>query len=80
MRVRHDRVDRGGKVTLRHQSRLHHIGIGAVHKNRRVIMLVHGLDVRVLAEDGELLRHLILDLTRDYRPQASTMTRHMRHR
>ena len=60
--------------TLRHHARLHHIGMGAVHKNRRVIMLVHGLDVRVLAEDGELLRHLTFDPTRDYQPQASTMT------
>ena len=27
-RVRKDRVDRDGKLTLRHASRLHHIGIG----------------------------------------------------
>ena len=27
-RVRHDRVDKGGTVTLRYNSRLHHIGIG----------------------------------------------------
>ena len=27
-RIRHDRVDKAGSVTLRHDSRLHHIGIG----------------------------------------------------
>lgn len=27
-RIRHDRVDKAGSVTLRHNSRLHHIGIG----------------------------------------------------
>jgi hypothetical protein len=27
-RVRHDRIDRWGAVTLRHNSRLHHIGLG----------------------------------------------------
>ena len=27
-RIRHDRVDKTGSVTLRHNSRLHHIGVG----------------------------------------------------
>jgi hypothetical protein len=31
-------------------------------------MLVAGLDVRIIDEDGTLLRHLILDPTRDYQP------------
>jgi transposase InsO family protein len=68
-RVRHDRVDKTGALTLRHESRLHHIGMGARHRGRRVVMLVAGLDVRVLDEDGELLRHLVLDPTRDYQRQ-----------
>lgn len=70
VRVRRDRIDNNGKVTLRHRTRLHHIGVGHAHKGKRVILLVHGLDVRVLSEDGELLRHLTLDPTRDYQPQA----------
>ena len=70
VRVRRDRIDKNGKVTLRHRTRLHHIGIGHTHKGTRVIMLVDGLDVRVLSEDGELLRHLTLDPTRDYQPQG----------
>ena len=70
VRVRKDRIDKNGKVTLRHRTRLHHIGIGHTHKGTRVIMLVDGLDVRVLSEDGELLRHLTLDPTRDYQPQG----------
>src|SRR6266567_4898520 len=32
----------------------------------QVIMLIDGLDVRVISEDGEMLRHLTLDPTRDY--------------
>lgn len=68
-RVRKDRIDKNGKVTLRHRTRLHHIGIGHAHAGTRVIMLVHDLDVRVLSEDGELLRHLTLDPSRDYQPQ-----------
>jgi transposase InsO family protein len=70
VRVRRDRIDKNGKVTLRHRTRLHHIGVGHAHKGKRVIMLVAGLDVRVLSSDGELLRRLTLDPSRDYQPQA----------
>lgn len=70
VRVRRDRIDKGGKLTLRHRTRLHHIGIGHAHKGKRVIMLIDGLDVRVLSEDGELLRHLTLDPTRTYQPKG----------
>ncbi len=69
--MRRDRIDKGGKVTLRHGTKLHHIGVGHAHKGKRVILLVAGLDVRVVSEDGELLRHLTLDPSRDYQPQAS---------
>jgi transposase InsO family protein len=69
-RVRRDRVDKTGALTLRYDSRLHHIGMGARHRGRRVVMLVADRDVRVLDEDGELLRRLTLDPTRDYQPQG----------
>ena len=69
-RVRHDRVHAGGVVTLRHDSRLHHVGLGRRHAGERVLLLVHDLDVRVLAEDGELIRKLTLDPTRDYQRQG----------
>jgi transposase InsO family protein len=69
-KVRHDRIDSTGVVTLRHRSKLHHIGIGRTHKGKRVLLLVCGLDIRVIAEDGEILRRLTLDPTIDYQPQA----------
>ena len=69
-RVRHDRIDKTGSVTLRHNSQLHHIGIGRAHKHTPVTLLVADLDIRVIAtQTGELLRHLTLDPTRDYQPQ-----------
>lgn len=67
-RVRHDKVDNTGKVTLRYKSRLHHIGIGRAYKGQRIILLVAGRDVRILTEDGELLRQLKLDPNRSYQP------------
>lgn len=68
-RVRHDEVDSNGTVTLRHDSKLHHIGIGRSHKGRRVKLLVADRDIRVLdAQTGELIRRLSLDPSRDYQP------------
>ena len=68
-RVRHDRIDTTGKITLRHNSRLHHIGIGREHARTHVIVLVADLDIRIVnAATGELLRHLTLDPNRDYQP------------
>jgi transposase InsO family protein len=69
-RVRRDRLDRGGGVTLRHDSRLHHIKVGRRHAGTRVLMLVAGLHVRIVTEDGELLRELVLDPSRDYQPMG----------
>jgi|SRR5580658_6236591 transposase InsO family protein len=68
-RIRADRVDTDGKLTLRHNGKLHHIGIGRTHARTRVLMLVHDLDVRVInAATGELLRELTIDPDRDYQP------------
>ena len=67
-RVRHDRVDKTGRVTLRYLSRIHHIGLGAAYKHQRITLLVANKDIRVLADDGTLIRALTLDPTRDYQP------------
>jgi transposase InsO family protein len=71
-RVRKDRVDQTGRVTLRHRSRLHHICLGRAHKGRAVTILVADLDVRVVDEQGELIRQLTLDPTRNYQPLGTT--------
>jgi Integrase core domain len=68
-RVRTDRIDQTGCVTLRVNGRLHHIGIGRTHTGTHVLLLVQDLDIRVIdAATGELLRELTLDPTRDYQP------------
>jgi hypothetical protein len=70
-RVRHDRVDKTGVVTLRSNGRLHHIGIGRAHARTRVLILVQDLNIRVIdAATGELLRELELDPSRDYQPRG----------
>ena len=72
-RIREDRIDTTGVVTLRFNSRLHHIGVGRTHKHVRVRLLIHDQHVRIIATDtGQLLRELTLDPTRDYQPQRKT--------
>ena len=71
-RVRHDTVDPWGKLTLRHNSRLHHIGIGRRHARKPVLILVKDRHVRITAPNGEILRDFHLDPTRDYQPQPKT--------
>ncbi|HET6316342.1 MAG TPA: IS481 family transposase [Chloroflexota bacterium] len=70
-RVRYDTVDRNGKVTLRYDSRLHHIGLGARHRGKAIVLFVADRDIRIVDADGELLRQLVLDPTRDYQRQSA---------
>jgi transposase InsO family protein len=65
-RVRTDRIDSQGSVTLRYLGRLRHIHLGAKHRRRKVHLLVAGPDVRIVTTDGELLRELRLDPDRLY--------------
>ena len=70
-RVRYDTVDRHGKVTLRYDSRLHHIGLGARHRGKAIVLFVADRQIRIVAADGELLRELVLDPSRNYQRQSA---------
>lgn len=80
-RVRSDRIDASGVITLRVNGRLHHIGIGRTHARTHVLLLVHDLQVTVInAATGELLRELVIDPAKDYqgtgRPPGPTPNKH----
>jgi len=70
-RVREDRVDETGKVSLRYDSRLYKIGLGRAHRGRVVKLLVADQEIRVIDADGELIRELTLDPNRCYQPLGS---------
>ena len=58
-RVRVDRIDQAGVITLRVAGRLHHIGVGRTYTGTRVLVLIQDLNIRILdAATGELLREL----------------------
>jgi transposase InsO family protein len=67
-RVRKDRVDATGKVSLRYDSRLYKIGIGRAHKGRQVKLLIADQSIRVIDLEGQLIRELTLDPSRNYQP------------
>ncbi len=71
-RVRHDKVDKAGSVTIRHNSRLHHIGVGRIHEGTCVLLLVQDLHITVVNTiTGEVLRQLILNPHVDYQPTGA---------
>jgi transposase InsO family protein len=69
-RVRNDKVNKNGTVTLRYRGRLHHLGVGRPYAGWRVVLLVAGREVRILGADGSPLRQLTLDPGHDYQPMA----------
>ena len=68
-RVRRDRIDSGGKVTLRYRSKLLHLGVGRRYAGARVMLLVADREVRVINDDGELLAEFTIDPTKTYQTQ-----------
>ena len=67
-RVRRDKLDGGGRVTVRYLGRLRHLYVSYKRRRQPVTLLVAGPHVQVLAEDGAILRELSLDANRNYQP------------
>jgi transposase InsO family protein len=68
-RIRRDRVDQTGKVTLRYAGKLRHLGIGRAHRGQHVLLLVHDRDVRVLTTDGQHIAEHHINPDRIYQPR-----------
>ncbi|HWF29703.1 MAG TPA: hypothetical protein VG327_15240 [Mycobacterium sp.] len=70
-RVPHDKIDAAGVITIRYNSRLHHIGLSKHLRGTKVIVLINDLDIRVLDQrTGTVIRKLTLDPDRDYQPRS----------
>jgi hypothetical protein len=70
-RVRRDVVDNHGKLTLRHAGRMHHIGVGRTHARTPILMLINGLQIRIIhATTGEIIRELTLNPAVDYQTRG----------
>jgi hypothetical protein len=72
-RIRRDRVDNYGKVTLRYQGHLYKVGVGREHSGTAITMLIANRNIRIIATaTGELIRQLDLDPTRTYQPTGKS--------
>jgi hypothetical protein len=66
-RLRYDRLDTTGKMSLRRAGRMHHLGVGAKHARKRVLALAH--DHQVLVTDlttSEILSRHLIEPTKSY--------------
>ena len=67
-RVRRDKLDSYGKVTVRYLGQLRHLYVSYKRRRQPVTLLIAGAQLKVVAEDGSILRELVLDSTRRYQP------------
>ena len=65
-RVRRDKLDGYGKVTIRYLGRIRHLYVSYKRRRQPVTLLVAGSHLKVVAEDGSILRQLTLDAGRNY--------------
>ncbi|PYI39608.1 IS481 family transposase [Arthrobacter psychrolactophilus] len=66
-RVRTDKIDAGGKVSLRYQGKLLHLGVGRQHMYEDITVLVADTAATViLTSTGEILGEYNLDATKNY--------------
>ena len=66
-RLRYDRLDTKGRMSLRRAGRMHHLGIGARHARKRVLALADDDHITVLELDtGELLSTHTIDPNTSY--------------
>lgn len=66
-RVRYDRVHRESNLSLRRSGRMHHLGVGAVHKGKRVVLLIDEHTVTVVdLFTGEILAKNLIEPARNY--------------
>ena len=66
-RLRYDRVDKTGRITLRHAGRLHHLAIGIDQAGARVLALIDQNTVTITRLDtGEIIAINHIDPNRDY--------------
>jgi transposase InsO family protein len=67
-RLRYDRLDSHGEMTLRRAGRLHHLGVGATHARKRVLALADDRQITVIdLTTGEVLSTHLTQPDKTYR-------------
>jgi transposase InsO family protein len=69
-RIRYDRIDTAGKLTLRYAGKLRHLGVGRPHAGTRVILLAHGNQTMVIDRStGTIIAEHTLNPAKNYQPK-----------
>ncbi|WP_413336792.1 integrase core domain-containing protein [Brevibacterium sp. GP-SGM9] len=69
-RIRYDRVDANGKISLRFAGRLRHLGIGRAYARQRVLLLIHGRETMVIERGtGAIIAEHLIDAEKNYQPR-----------
>ena len=67
LRVRYDSVDQFGKLSLRRAGKMHHLGVGIEHRDKKVIIIVDHIRVVVVEKKtGEVLSEHEINPSRSY--------------
>jgi len=66
-RIRYDKVDKDGKISLRRAGKMHHVGVGIKHRGKRVFALIDETTVTIIAiGPGDILAEADIDTTTNY--------------
>lgn len=66
-RLRYDRVDKDGHVSIRRAGRMHHLGIGRHHAGKRILAIADEITITVTGLDtSEILSEHTINPTRGY--------------
>ena len=66
-RLRYDRLDAKGKMSIRRAGRMHHIGIGTAHARKRVLALADDRHITVIElETGDVLSSHLIEPDKTY--------------
>jgi transposase InsO family protein len=66
-RLRYDRLDTAGRMTLRRAGRMHHLGVGRAHARKRVLAFADDTQITVAdLTTGEILSTHLIDPTKSY--------------
>ncbi len=66
-RLRYDRIDTKGKISIRRAGRMHHLGVGTTHARKRVIAFADDHQITVAdLNTGEVLSVHLIEPTKSY--------------
>jgi hypothetical protein len=66
-RLRYDRIDTKGKVSIRRAGRMHHLGVGTTHARKRVLAFADDHQITVAdLNTGEVLSVHLIEPTKSY--------------